>query len=186
MSISINDVRNHLTSAYGMGNVSGISRIENGDWNSIYRIRSDEDWILRLSHDRKTQAQLEFEIAIVSHLSTQLTYVPKVRTTKEGRIFTRLRGKLCSLLQFMPGDEIPETDDAIAAWEFSLQDETATMDLGAMGKFLESYSSVVTLPSLTDQTLRRLIGAQHSKLSQQPNRTECGQVRLVFMRTEEQ
>jgi Ser/Thr protein kinase RdoA (MazF antagonist) len=73
MSISINDVRNLLTSAYVMGDVSGISRIDNGDWNSIYRVRSDKDWILRLSHDRETQAQLEFEIAIVSHLSTQLT-----------------------------------------------------------------------------------------------------------------
>ena len=109
------DIVDFLDFAYGISNVDALVQIDNGDWNTIYRICSDQDWILRLSHRRKTPTQLDFELFVVSHLSSRLDYVPRIKPVRDGALFANYRGKYCSVFEFMPGAEISETADAIAA-----------------------------------------------------------------------
>ena len=115
MDIHNSDIIDFLDSAYGISNVDALVQIDNGDWNTIYRIRSDQDWILRLSHKRKTPAQLDFELSVVSNLSSRLDYIPRIKPVRDGALFANHRGKYCSVFEFMPGAEITETADAVAA-----------------------------------------------------------------------
>jgi len=58
-----------LSTVYGIGNPREILRIDNGDWNIIFRVTPDESWILRISHHRKAKPQLEFEMRLLRRLS---------------------------------------------------------------------------------------------------------------------
>ena len=104
-----------LESRYDIHRISNLTRIDNGDWNTIFRVRAEDEWIVRLSHNRKRQAQLEFELRLMSSLALRLSYVPQIKRTKDGRLYTDHQGRFCSVFQCMPGDEIPETADAAAA-----------------------------------------------------------------------
>lgn len=99
-----------LSTVYDISEPGSLERIDSGDWNRIYKVQADGEWILRISHHRKIQRQLEFELAIVSLLSQLLSYVPKIKPACEGGLFGLYHGDLCSLFEFMPGQPLGVTN----------------------------------------------------------------------------
>ena len=129
-SSSTDDLAGMLEEVYGIAEPT-LERVDNGDWNTIFRVHADGEWILRLSHHRKTQRQLEFELGLVAHISRSFAFVPQVRPTLEGGLFASYGGRMCSLFAFLSGDEITETPEAAFA---------AGRALGSLHKALLDYS----------------------------------------------
>ena len=102
-----------LSSAYDFSEPVSLHPIEGGDWNQVYRIDGKGEWILRVSHCRKTEEQLRFELTIVSLLSECLSYVPKIRLSREGKLYARFEGKMCALFEFKPGRSLTITNDTV-------------------------------------------------------------------------
>ena len=107
------DALNVLTAAYGISHIKRISEIANGDWNVIYKIEADGQWILRFSHHRKRREQLEFELKLIDDLSQELTVVPRVGRTTDDRLYYGSGGAFCSLFQMLPGEDIAESDNEL-------------------------------------------------------------------------
>lgn len=106
-------IKDLMSSVYDISKVSGVLRINGGEWNRIYRIDSQPIWILRISHHRKIRSQLEFELSILTRLSESLSYVPQIRLTKDGQLFGVHKGLLCSLFAYMPGQILSVTDKTV-------------------------------------------------------------------------
>ena len=73
-----------LDHAYGMQNVQAISPVEDGEWNRVFNIEAGDTSILRISHRRKDETQLAFELDVMTHARAHLSVVPCIRQARVG------------------------------------------------------------------------------------------------------
>jgi Ser/Thr protein kinase RdoA (MazF antagonist) len=108
-----NTIRNLLIHHYGIPEPRIVRTIDNGNWNRIYEMRGDGHWILRISHHRKTEAQLAFELHAMQTAGQRLSIVPDVRPTVTGSAYAVDRDRFYTLFQYMPGQLLQITDRTV-------------------------------------------------------------------------
>ncbi len=102
-----------LKHQYGIPNPTIVRSIANGDWNRIYEVRGDGHWILRISHHRKTEDQLAFELHAMQAVGRRLPVVPDIRRTVDGERYAAHNGTFYTLFQWMPGRPLRITDATV-------------------------------------------------------------------------
>ena len=101
-----NEIISVVDQLYRIGPISFIEPIHHGDWNQIYKIRADNTWVLRISHARKQEKQLRFELEVMTYLRSQLPVIPAIHQTRWGGCYNRYTDRLVTLFEFVPGHPI--------------------------------------------------------------------------------
>lgn len=102
-----------LKHQYGIPDPKVVRSIANGDWNRIYEVRGGGRWILRISHLRKTERQLVFELHVMEAAARRLPVVPGIRRTVNGEFYAVHDGVFYTLFQWMPGHPLHITDRTV-------------------------------------------------------------------------
>ena len=126
-----NEIISLVDQPYRIGPISFIEPIHHGDWNQIYKIWADRTWVLRISHPRKQEKQLRFELDVMTYLRSQLPVIPAIHQTGWGGCYNRYTDRFVTLFEFVSGHPIEKDQNSV---------QSAGILVGRIHKALADYS----------------------------------------------
>lgn len=109
------ELRHLLAEQFEIRDIKALERISGGDWNHVYKaVSSDQCWIARQSHRRKSVQHAQFELGVLFTLCGVLPYVPRPRRTVQGDLLWTDDVNIVAVMEFKHGEALPPECGAIA------------------------------------------------------------------------
>ena len=152
MSISIASALKAAQSRYDIGDILGASRLEGGEWKTLYRLDTGRGpFVLSLCHPSATIESIAWEHAFLRYLAARLPQAPAPIEAHDGGTFFIHAGRIISLLPFMPGQVVDASDSRPQAAQLLAQYHRAASSYPNHGPrpsipALRDFSAVITVP----------------------------------------
>lgn len=144
-----------LEAAYGLGPWTAIELLPGGK-SQHFRFRAGNGvYVLRRSYRSKTEAGMEFEHSLISHLREHGFPAPTVLRTVEGLSYRRVGGRLYCITEFVEGDPYHAGNKR--------QLEEVARTLGAYHSIVSDFAVEGEAPAngaLTDSMKARLVALE--------------------------
>jgi len=128
---AITNIEKLLCRVYGINHIKAVFPIGKGEWNSINKIEAAPNLVLRISHKRKKETQLAFELDVMTHAAKSLSVVPKIQLTNNDDLYHDQNGVFYTLFEFKEGKPISVNLESV---------KRAGKLLGRIHRVLREYS----------------------------------------------